>query len=57
MVIRNSYYIKIQLMAYRTSLTNKYYNSEYVVVVDFDDEYFYLKNSKWCNHKDIYYIY
>ena len=30
-------------MAYRTSLNKKYYNSEYFVVVDFDDDYFYLK--------------
>ena len=43
MVIRNSYCIQIQLMAYRTSLNNKYYNSEDFIVVDFDDEYFYVK--------------
>ena len=30
-------------MAYRTSLNKKYYNSDGFVVVDFDDEYFYLK--------------
>ena len=30
-------------MAYRTSLNKKYYISEYFIVVDFDDEYFYLK--------------
>ena len=33
----------LQLMAYRSSLNNKYYNSEDFVVVGFDDEYFYLK--------------
>ena len=32
---------KLQLMAYRTSLNNKYYNSEDFIAVDFDDEYFY----------------
>ena len=30
-------------MAYITSLNNKYYNSGDFIVVDFDDEYFYLK--------------
>ena len=29
-------------MAYRTNLNNRYYNSEDFVVVDFDDDYFYL---------------
>ena len=33
-------------MAYTTSLHKKYYNSEYFAVVDFDDEYFYLKTPK-----------
>lgn len=34
---------QLQLMAYRTSLNKKYYNSGYLIVVDSDDEYFYLK--------------
>ena len=34
---------KLQLIAYRTNLNKNYYNSEYFIVVDFDDEYFYLK--------------
>ena len=32
-------------MAYRTSLNNKYYNSEDFIAVDLDDEYFYLKTA------------
>ena len=53
-------------MAYRTSLTKKYYNSEYFVVVYFDDECFYLKTPsgdtikidiKFTNHfKPLYVI-
>ena len=34
---------KLQLIAYRTNLNKKCYNSKDFVVVDFDDEYFYLK--------------
>ena len=34
---------KLHVMAYRTSLNKKYYNSEDFIVVDFDDEYFSLK--------------
>ena len=33
-------------MAYTSSLDKKYYNSEDFIVVDFDDEYFYLKTPK-----------
>ena len=33
-------------MAYTTSLNKKYYNSEDFIVVDFDDDYFYLKTTK-----------
>ena len=33
----------LQLMAYRSSLIKKYHNSENFIVVDFGDEYFYLK--------------
>ena len=33
-------------MAYTSSLNKKYYNSEYFIVVDFDDDYFYLKTAK-----------
>ena len=36
----------LQLMAYKTSLNKKYYNSEDFIVVDFDDGYFYLKTPK-----------
>ena len=36
----------LQLMAYTTSLNKKYYNSEDFIVVDFDDDYFYLKTTK-----------
>ena len=42
----------LQLMTYITSLNKTYYNSEYVVVVDVDDEYVYLKNTPWRYHKD-----
>ena len=47
----------IQLMSYRTSLNNKYYNSGDCAVVDFDDEHFYLTQKdtvkiyiKFINH-------
>ena len=33
-------------MAYTSSLNKKYYNSEDFIVVDFDDDYFYLKTPK-----------
>ena len=33
-------------MAYTSSLNKKYYNSEDSIVVDFDDDYFYLKTTK-----------
>ena len=36
----------LQLMAYTSSLNKKYYNSEDFIVVDFDDDYFYLKTTK-----------
>ena len=36
----------LQLMAYTSSLNKKYYNSEDFIVVDFDDDYFYLKTPK-----------
>ena len=36
----------LQLMAYRTSLNKKYYNSEDLTVVDFDDEYLYLNSTQ-----------
>ena len=35
---------KFQPMAYRTSLNKKYYNSGDFIVVDFDDEDFYLSS-------------
>ena len=49
----------LQLIAYRTSLDNKYYNSECCIVVHSDDECFYLNtaddvtikiNIKFTNH-------
>ena len=36
----------LQLMAYTSSLNKKYYNSEDFIVVDFGDDYFYLKTTK-----------
>ena len=36
----------LQLMAYTSSLNKKYYNSEDFIVVDFDDDYLYLKTPK-----------
>ena len=36
----------LQLMAYTSGLNKKYYNSEYFIVVDFDDDYFDLKTQK-----------
>ena len=36
-------YKNLQLLAYRTSLSKKYYNSEDFTVIDFDDEYVYKK--------------
>ena len=36
----------LQLMAYRTSLNKNCYNSQDFIVVDFHDEYFYLKTHK-----------
>ena len=35
----------LQLMAYRTSINKEYYNSEGFIVVDFDDDYYYLKTT------------
>ena len=36
----------LQLMAHKTNLNKKYYNSEYFIVVDFDDDDFYLSTHK-----------
>ena len=36
----------LQLLAYRSSLAKKYYNSEDFTVVDFDDEHFSLKSAE-----------
>ena len=36
----------LQLMAYKTSLNKKDYNSEDFIAVDFDDDYFYSKTHK-----------
>ena len=36
----------LQLMAFKTSLNNEYYNSEDFIVVGFDDEHFYSKTHK-----------
>ena len=33
-------------MAYKTSSNKKYYNSEDFIVVDFDDDYFYLTQKR-----------
>ena len=54
----------LQLLAYRTSLSKTYYNSEDFTVIDFDDEYIYIKNTegktidvdiKYTNHFKPYY--
>ena len=39
-------YKNLQLMAYKTSLNKKYYNSEDFTVADFDGDYFYLQTPK-----------
>ena len=45
----------LHLMAYRTSLNKKHYNSEDFIVVDFDDDYIYLKHKKDTVKIDIKY--
>ncbi len=36
----------LQLIAYRTSLNKKYYNSEDFIAADFDDEYLFKNTQK-----------
>ena len=41
-------------MAYTSSFNQKYYNSGDFIVVDFDDDYFYVKNNQKGHSKTIH---